>query len=84
MELKLTLFGVEILGRGTATNGAVASPNLATGTELLEIGRLTPGAALARLGSSVDGLLDREADARLTRSRTNTTRARAAVWRASP
>jgi P-type Mg2+ transporter len=71
MEQKLTLFGVEVFGRGTATNGAAVSPNPATGTELLEIGRLTPEAALARLDSSLDGLLEREANERLERFGTN-------------
>ena len=71
MELKLSLFGVEIFGRATATTGGSASPNLATGSELLEIGRLTPEAALRRLQTSVDGLLDREADERLERYGTN-------------
>lgn len=67
MELKLTLFGVDILGRGSATNGTSVGPNLATGAELLEIGRLTPEAALARLDSTLDGLLDRQARERLGR-----------------
>ncbi|MDE2004889.1 MAG: magnesium-translocating P-type ATPase, partial [Betaproteobacteria bacterium] len=67
MELKLTLFGVEILGRKIPAPGGRIGPGVATGAELLEVGRLTPEAALARLESSADGLLDRDADARLQR-----------------
>jgi Mg2+-importing ATPase len=67
MELKLKIFGFDVFGGGAAANGDKAGPNLATGTELLEIGRLSPEAALARLDSSIDGLLDRDADERLAR-----------------
>ena len=67
MELKLTLFGVEILGRKAPASGGRPGPGVATGAELLDVGRLTPEAALARLASSPEGLLDREADERLQR-----------------
>ncbi|MEO9136251.1 MAG: magnesium-translocating P-type ATPase [Casimicrobiaceae bacterium] len=67
MTPKLTLFGVDIFGRVSATKGTGAGPDLATGAELLEVGGLTPAAALARMDSSLDGLLDREADERLER-----------------
>jgi len=52
---------VKIFGREPTAGGSAAGPNLATGTELLEIGRLTPEAVLARLDTSADGLLDRDA-----------------------
>ena len=67
MELKLTLFGVDIFGGRRATVRAGAGPNLATGAELLELGRLTPAAVLLRLDSSLDGLFENEAEARLER-----------------
>ena len=58
---------MKIFGREPTAGGSAAGPNLATGTELLEIGRLTPEAALARLDTSADGLLDRDAEERLAR-----------------
>src|SRR5664279_5223946 len=67
MELKLTLFGVDIFGGGRATVRVGDGPNLATGAELLELGRLTPAAVLLRLDSSLDGLVENEAEARLER-----------------
>ena len=66
MDLKLTLFGLDLFGRRRASAGRSA-PGRRAGAELLEVGRMTPKAALARLDSSIDGLLDREADARLER-----------------
>ena len=67
MELKLTLFGIDILGRKAATSAPRAGPNPSSGAELLEIGRLAPEAALARLDSSAEGLLEGDADERLQR-----------------
>jgi len=67
IELKLKLFGVQVFGREADSGGLAAGPNLATGAELLEIGRLTPDAALTRLDSSADGLLERDALQRLAR-----------------
>jgi Mg2+-importing ATPase len=61
------VFGVRVFGREAEAGGSAAGPNLATGAELLEIGRLTPDAALARLDTSADGLLDRDAEQRLAR-----------------
>ena len=43
---------------------APVEPEAASQRELLAIARLTPDEAMARLGTSLDGLLDREADAR--------------------
>jgi P-type Mg2+ transporter len=67
MELKLKWPGIDWLpGSGTAAR-AGARPGAATGRELLELASLAPAEALARLGSSADGLLGSEAEERLER-----------------
>ena len=47
--------------------GARVEGDAAAQKELVNIARLTPDEAMARLGTSADGLLDREADERLER-----------------
>ena len=64
MELRLNLFGIQLIGHAQSGKpGAV--PNLATGKELLELSSLTPEAAMVRLGTSLAGLDEATAVARL-------------------
>ena len=63
MELKV--FGLTFSRNSAAAGDGGSAGKQRVGWELLAVGQLTPEAALAKLDSSFDGLLDREAGERL-------------------
>ena len=64
MELRLNLFGIQLIGKAESGRPGTV-PNLATGRELLELSSLAPDAAMAKMGTSLAGLDDSAAEARL-------------------
>jgi magnesium-transporting ATPase (P-type) len=64
MKLKLRPFGLEVFG-GSKEEDLRATRNVTTGKKLLELASLAPDDAIVRLNSSLDGLDEAAAEARL-------------------